>query len=375
MSPLFPWLLAACLFPAVGLAAVAPTEAGGRLATVAGSLELPFAYEVKSREIGAGTLAGNWTREDITLLPTEGAWGGSELEIRIHYISPNRLDSGFVQSMVRSDVEEAASDPGTTRVESVKLASFDFNLLELVRPVGDESQRITRLVGTINGAMLSIEAIKPADDAPDASIRAMLPGLALDFASLMRLRGQFERERDRIVKERSMATPVGLLEAPRGVEPRLISLSILRDGAGRPLRESHQYGFYRAGFWTQQRTGIYLSCDRRVDDAGVSEDALQPFRNTPLVTVAPDTSPDTIGGAAATLIVARRAAGENSVDSDIRRWVAIDDQRLIVAQVERVDGLALAQGIERQMKEVTFGCDMDSQIGAIAANAVKGEQE
>lgn len=363
-------LLAACLLsvfaPGAGAAQDASTHA--RLATLVGELDLPFEHEVTLRELSIGMSSGLWASEQVTLLPSAGSWAGQEVRVRAYYFSPDSIDAGVVQGFVRSEAEQAAADPTTLAVEPLAVAGFDFNLIERVRKDDQTARRVTRLVGSINGAMVSVEILKPDDTAPDAALRAGLPALALDFGSLLRLRGQFERERERAVQGLRMSTPMGPLTSPKEVSPELMTVSVTRNGEGKVQYFAHNYLMQRGGLWTDQRLGLHVSCDHRANDPQLRTDAFDPFREEKTVTMVPGVTDELIGGFPAKLFRARRAKSEKLAETELQRWVAIAGDDILVAQIEQINGGPLARGLERQFREMKAACDPEGGPGIFATS-------
>jgi hypothetical protein len=372
-----------------------------KLDTIAGSVELPFEFQVKDKNDSAtnGTY-GYSASQSIHIAIDSGPLKGHEAKIGVSYYAPTRVDSGVVQGWVQKAAEDAAAKPGSSDILPIQLAGFPFILLttNAVDPkakktdasaaapaatsdattteIDKDAERITSMSGSINNSMLTIAFSHPKNAEFDAMATKAIKELNLDFASVLKLRSRFDVASQGAVVDKKMIAPTGDYSTVDDLVPRLYEIFVKTDGNGKPLAEKVTYYLSKMGFWTLQRMIFSSYCSL--------EDGQDAKKMAKLRDVASDTdkakvviidgpTPIKFGGLGATRITTKHTSKSpgNSGDSDGTRLIATDNDTYYVVDFETTGGASIERNLTSQIDSRPLVCKPKAllTLGAAASGS------
>ncbi|KAA2283691.1 hypothetical protein [Arenimonas fontis] len=361
--------------PAVGAPAPAPSAAtevvaAAELNTLLGAVRIPFAFSERSRKASIGKNAGISASETIELEVLDGPRAGQVLEVSTTYILPQGLDANLVRPIARRIQEDIAANGQTKTIRPLQRDGFEFTLADTRMEFDGKSSRMARVVGVVNGAIVNTVIIDPTDGEAAPDLVEALATVRIDFAGLLRTRQRLDEETGRLVVDGKLRTAIGDLAEPHGVGALAALVIAYRDGEGRLHGVTQQFGFFKQGFWTQQRMGLSVSCDLSPDADRLAE-LRDPLSGKDGVTVVSRDSGLPLGGLQAERILARRENRDGSV-SEVTHWYASDGEAAYALRIERVNGRALQRDLERQLSGLSLSCRPESGLGAPVTGDVAG---
>ena len=369
--------------------ALAGTAQAKKLSTFAGSVDLPFDFQVKDRAESAksSTVSGFTATQVIRITIESGPLKGHEARLGAYYFASSKIDSGLMQSWVQKTAEDAAAKPGATAMSALQISGFPFIAMTTNAtrdnktagsanpaggadvPAGDagastddpDGARITTITGTINNAMVSVSFVRAKNPELDAPLASAVKGLELDFGSILKLRSRFDQASQAAIVDKRMIAPSGDYAPVEDLVPRLYEIWVKTDAKGVPVAAKNTYLFFKAGFWSNQRMSFSSLCD-----LGIGQDAkeIAKMKNitsgstTDKLTVTEGPVSVKFGGLDAVRIATKHTtqSGSTTSESDGVRWVATDRDTAYVIDMLTAGGSSLERSLVSQIDSHPLSC-------------------
>jgi hypothetical protein len=369
-------------------AALAGTAQAKKLSTFAGSVDLPFDFEIKDRAEAAknSTVSGFTATQVIRITIQSGPLKGHEARLGAYYYSTSKVDAALMQSWVQKTAEDAAAKPGATGMSALQISGFPFIAMTTNAGHGGKSAgseggvgaevstgdadaaaddpdgaRMTTITGTINNAMLSVSFVRAVNPELDAPLAKSIKGLELDFGSILKLRSRFDQASAAAIIDKRMIAPSGDYAPVDDLIPRLYEVWVKTDAKGVPVAAKNTYLFFKTGFWSNQRMSFSSLCD-----LGIGQDAkevaklkiLKSGSSTDKLTVTEGPTPVKFGGLDAARITTKHTtqSGATTSESDGMRWVATDHDTAYVIDMLIAGGSSLERDLVSQIDAHPLTC-------------------
>ncbi len=343
--------------------------------TLAGPVEVPFAVEFvfssEDRSLGTGFTANEVRNFRIA----EGAAAGRMLNLSTRYYVPPSVSPAAMEHLLARLLEDAADKPRYVRSEPRSVSGFDFTLLinefevseneadaprdEFETAMHDPGpRRALTLIGLLSGALLNVTAVVPKDDHIEREFADAMAGLAIDFAGLLKSRGEFDAESNARVSEFRVATLFGDVTPPRGSRARMTHSHESYSADRERIARKYSFMFAKDGAWLgAQYVSLSTGCTSgRVMDAPMRawmDEALT--RNQSMREATPP-SPARIGDREGHVRSARHAgqAGKTRVS----RWLAFDERASFSVEIESLNARGILKHLESSLDGLRLDCSL-----------------
>ena len=335
----------------------------GPLELLVGKLPLPFSYRIVSSSVGISTYLGLTANQDVELIPVDGPRAGKPMKVRVAYVAPSDVPSGFVQSAVNSESEKYATDARTRVVKPLRIGGFDFIVADIVTKFDGDERRIVRLMGTIGGNLVNIFILEDLEGEGPSPLVDTAAGLEVDYTATLRFRARLEAESKRTISGDRLLTPVGVLEEPRKVDAKLTSAFATYDGRGKLTGATQTYSFHKVGFWTVQSFAVTLGCNYGMPkDEEARRRLVDPFDADDEKLKRLSTTRSRIGGLEANKLELSLAS-RGGLRTLATRWYAEGEDSHYVIRIDRFNSRMQQLKLEEQLTAMEFRCQPESVIG------------
>ena len=348
-----PWLL--CLLAPVAVSAVPPPVT--RLDTALGTLPLPGEARVESHQWMLTRTGGLRANEEFVLVPLSGPRAGQSLDLRVAFVTPDGMDAGRLEQLTQRVKELAAAKPGTREMRPLRLAGYDFALVDTTGPYKDGSERrMAQLLGTVGPTMVTASVFDPdnADAAPD--LLDLLAAVELDFQRILGARQRLDEQSTAVLGDARLDTLVGELPLPRGAEAVLVDVTQVMGPAGEVVAGTQTLAVYKTGAFSERRLGLKLTCDRHI---GRSDSRLalmrDPFTARQGLQFQAREAPARLGGVEALRTDATQASADGT-ETSISHWFAREGDTAYAIRIEHVRGEKLQRELEQGLEQIALSC-------------------
>lgn len=369
-------------------AAMAGQAEAKKLATFAGSIDLPFDFQVKDQTESAKNAVSGFSVSQVVRIQIEsGPLKGHDARLGAFYFASSKIDSALMQAWVQKSAEDNAAKPGASGFAPIQLAGFPFIVLTTNASHGDagaasagkaaitdaptgstneqngdpDMARITTMSGTINNAMITVSLLHSVSAEFDASATKAVKELDLDFGSILKLRSRFDLASQAAIVDKKMIAPTGDYATVDDLVPRVYEMWVKKDGQGKPIAAKNIYTFFKVGFWANQRMSFGSFCD-----LGLARDEKELAKlkkitsgsTTDRLVVTDGPVSIKFGGLDATRITTKHTtqSGATTTESDGLRWVATDHDIAYVIDTLTAGGSSLERSLVSQIDSRPLTC-------------------
>lgn len=355
---------------ALALLAGREASAAAALDLLGTRVELPFEYKVLNVRDGYRTNYGLMASKGYEIEATGSDGRARKFLLESVYFVPDRVEAGVVQNFAREEAEKAAAETDVREVLPLQVDGFGFHFIDGPNKSEKYPQRMTML-GVINGASWRLHVLATDADLLTPDLAKALKGVKLDYAALLRAKGDFDAEAKLAVREDQwIDTPIERLTVGRGENARLTQSQRITDAAGNPVFRRRTFNLFKAGFMTMQYLAVSVGCgveDSVEDDAYADYLAMTEERKDEKedkrYTMYAGPTPGVLAGLPAETASANGPRFNPMRHTKVNRWVARKDGDLYQVHIERLNGSPIERSLVKQLESATARCQSGLQFG------------
>lgn len=342
------------------------------LPTLGTRLPLPFDYKVLEKRDRSGRNLGLSVRQGHTLQITSGPHAGKQVVVEVSYYSPDKLEAGEMQSLVRDEFAKSAGKSGTREIKPLQLDGFGFHFIDGHIDEKDELPERMSLAGVVSGTLyrITVSTRDPAVLSPE--LGNALKSLKLDYAALLKLKPAFEEEAKVAVRGLAIDTPLQRLTLPSNTKAALRSSTVVTNVDGQPIRRERAFSFYRDGLWEPTFVEAEFICGGEAIDSGVrrydgflsmvEEQQLEHGTDRYTQVTAPE--PARLLGMQAQTATAVGPALNEARSTLINRWAVREGGNVWMIDINRLNGMSIVKSMMSQLANAPAECQLGLQYGA-----------